>query len=131
LGLRAALVAATAVLAACSVMTGTPEAPIDPNVFPKGYKMEVAAFLRTYLNNPTKVRDASISEPVLRPVGQRQQYVSCVRYNPRDENEKYLGHQENLAIFFGGKLNQFLASNREWCGTATYQRFPEAEALTP
>jgi hypothetical protein len=105
--------------------------PVDPNLFPTNYKAQVADFLRTYLNNPTKVRDAYISEPTLKPVGQTTHYVSCVRYNARDSRGQYMGSTERTAIFFGGRLNQFLPGNPELCSTANYQRFPEAEVLVP
>jgi hypothetical protein len=105
--------------------------PVDPNLFPAKHREQVADFLRTYLNNPTKVRDAYISEPALKPVGQTVHYVSCVRYNPRDSKGQYLGSTERAAIFFAGRLNQFLPANPDWCGTANYQRFPEAEVLVP
>jgi hypothetical protein len=105
--------------------------PVDPNLFPSDYKSQVANFLRAYLNNPAKVRDAFISEPTLKPVGQTTHYVSCLRYNPRNSAGQYTGNTERVAIFFGGRLNQFLPAKPEWCDTASYQRFPEAEALVP
>jgi hypothetical protein len=105
--------------------------PADPNVFPKDYRTQVADFLRTYLENPTGVREAFISEPALKPVGQRQQYVSCVRYNPRDSKQQYMGHREDIAIFLGGRLTQYLPGNREMCGAAAYQRYPEIEKMVP
>jgi hypothetical protein len=116
------------VLAAC---TSKPEAAIDPNLFPTGYRVQVAGFLRTYLNNPAKVRDAAISEPVLKMIAGAPRYVSCVRYNARDVRDQYQGLEEKTALFLAGSLNQFLPANRELCANAVYQRFPEAEALVP
>ena len=85
----------------------------------------------SYLVDPTKIRDASISEPTLKPVGASTHYVSCVRYNPRDSSGKYEGNTERMALFLGGRLNQFLPATPEACRGAVYQRFPEAEALVP
>jgi hypothetical protein len=105
--------------------------PPDPRLFPDKYKTAVADFMRTYLNNPTRVRDGGIGEPALRPVDGVQLYVSCVRYNPRDSNNQYMGMQENAAVFLGGRLNQFLPGNRELCANVAYQRFPEIESMVP
>jgi hypothetical protein len=102
-----------------------------PNLFPAKYKTEVADFLRTYLNNPTKVRDAYISEPALKPSRGETRYIACVRYNPRDPRNRYTGNEEKMAIFWAGRLNQFLDADRDVCAGAVYQRFPEAEALVP
>jgi len=38
-----------------------------PQKYPDNYKTELLAFLRSYLNDPTKVRDAAIADPVLMP----------------------------------------------------------------
>jgi hypothetical protein len=108
-----------------------PPLPTDPNVFPANYKSDVADFLRTYLNNPTKVRDAYISAPALKPFGSGTHYISCLRYNPRDAGNRYTGNEEWVAAFLGGRLNQFLPGNPELCASAVYQRFPEAEVLVP
>lgn len=37
-------------------------------MYPENYKTELLAFLRAYINNPTNIRDAAISDPVLKPV---------------------------------------------------------------
>ena len=36
------------------------------NVYPQTYKNDLLAFLRTYLNDPTHVRGAVLSQPVLK-----------------------------------------------------------------
>jgi len=119
-------------LGGCSGFGSRPEPPAtDPNLFPAHYKSQVADFLRTYLNNPTKVRDAVISPPALKPFGGATHYISCVRYNARDSNNRYMGNEDRTAIFWGGRLNQFLPGNPELCAGAAYERFPEAEVLVP
>jgi hypothetical protein len=135
-------IAAVALLAlalgGCSGFSGFPgfgktaePPPTDPNLYPAKYRSEIATFLRTYLNNPTKVRDAYISQPTLKPYGGTNHYISCVRYNPRDNNNRYTGNETKVAEFLGGRLNQFLLGNDELCANAVYQRFPEAEVLVP
>ena len=135
-GTATALVAVAVALAGCesggTASFGRKEEVVDPNAFPTRYKMEVAQFMRTYLNDPTKVRDASITEPVLKPVSGPPRYVSCVRYNPRNADGSYQGMQDSAAIFFGGNITQFLKATPELCGrNLVYQRFPEAETLVP
>jgi hypothetical protein len=105
--------------------------PLDPKLFPAQYKTEIAAFMRTYLSNPTKVKDALVGQPVLKPVGGQPQYVTCVRYNPRDTTGQYEGSKTNLAVFLGGQLNQFLDGTPEMCANLAYQRFPEIESMVP
>jgi hypothetical protein len=101
------------------------------NIFPADYKQELAAFLRTYIENPRQVRDASIGTPALRPVGGQSRYVTCVRYNPRNFENKYEGNKEKLAIFIDGKMNQFVDSDPQICPGLAYQRYPEIENMVP
>jgi hypothetical protein len=108
-----------------------PPPPTDPNVYPTRYRAEVTELLRTYLNNPRKLRDPQISEPALRPVSGVQHYVSCVRYTARGAGGAYTEQGSKVAIFLGGRLTQFLEASPELCGGALYQRFPEAEAIVP
>ena len=107
------------------------EKPTGQNVFPANYKQELAEFLRTYIENPRQVRDASIGTPVLRPFGGQPRYVTCVRYNPRNFENKYEGNQEKLAIFIDGKMNQFVDSDPQICPGLAYQRYPEIENMVP
>jgi hypothetical protein len=126
---RAALIALA--LGGCSGFGASTPPPQDPNLFPAEFRAEIAQFMRTYLENPTKVRDAFVSTPALKPIGGASRYVACVRYNPRDSRNRYQGNEERIAIFWAGRLNQFLAADREQCSNAVYQRFPEAEVLVP
>jgi hypothetical protein len=109
-----------------------PEPPqVDPNLFPARYKSEIADFMRTWLKNPTKVKDAFVSQPVLKPVAGTPHYIACVRYNPRDTKSQYEGNQQNVAIFLGGRLNQFLPDDPQMCAGLAYQRYPEIESMVP
>ena len=108
-----------------------PESPFVPVAYPEKYQMQIADFMRTYLDNPTKVKDAFLGEPVVRPVRGASLYVTCVRYNPRDSKNQYEGNKTNLAVFLGGKLSQFLPGDPELCSGLTYARYPEIEAMVP
>jgi hypothetical protein len=105
--------------------------PPDPKTFPAKYRTEVAEFMRLYLNNPTQVKDAYIGQPVLKAVAGQPTYITCVRYNPRNAQNQYEGNTSNLAIFLGGRLNQFLEGKPEMCADLAYQRYPEIETMVP
>jgi hypothetical protein len=112
-------------LTACT----TEPPPIDPNLAPVDYKKEIITTLTTTLTDPTNVRDAFISEPVLTKVGTDQRYTACVRYNARDANRRYTGSTARIAYFYAGHLNQLVEATKEQCGSAAYQAFPELEKL--
>ena len=102
------------------------------NVFPQNYKNDLMAFMRTYLNDPTHVRNASVSQPVLKQVGPGQRYVACVRYNARVDGE-YAGLKEGAVTYVSGKLDRYLSvpiEVKEFCKDAVYAPFPELETLT-
>ncbi len=69
------------VLSACAAsddgksITYTDDRGVSNQPFPKNYRTEVLAFMKTYLNNPVGVRDAVMAEPVQRVVGGRLRYV--------------------------------------------------------
>jgi hypothetical protein len=100
---------------------------VSVNVYPEGYKSEVLAYLRNYLNDLTGVRDAGISVPAMRKVGNLERYVSCVRFSARTPGASASG-REYLVIFLAGKLDQ-MGVTREDCKDAAYQPFPELERL--
>lgn len=112
------------------------------NVAPTNYRAEVLAYLRTYLNEPSGVREAGISEPALRPVAGGDRYVVCVRFNARKAAGGYTGMRDRMAIFVAGKLDRFVeprveggnvganVAGSEACRTASYGPFPELERLT-
>lgn len=135
---RLLLAAPIAILGGCSAAEFTdkfgssaPPPPADPKVYPSHYREQIAEFMRTYLPNPTKIRDASISEPVMRPVAGVPHYISCVRYNPRDADNRYEGLQTRQATFLTGNLIQFLAPEGDSCNGVAYQRYPAIESLVP
>jgi hypothetical protein len=102
------------------------------NVFPQNYKNDLMAFLRTYLNDPTHVRNASVSQPVLKQVGPGERYVACVRYNARVDG-KYASVKDGVATYVSGKLDRYFSTPqdvKEFCKDAVYAPFPELETLT-
>ena len=101
--------------------------------FPTNYKAELLAYLRTFLNDPTNVRNAYVSEPVLTRVRGVERYVNCTRFDAKAATGGYRGSRDHLASYFGGKLEQFVelrADAADQCRSADYQPFPELERLT-
>ncbi len=99
------------------------------NIFPEKYRAEILAYQKSYLNDPTGVRSAAISQPALRKVGSVERYVVCVRFNAKQPSGGYAGMREHMAIFLAGKLDQ-MGVTRELCKDAAYEPFPELERLT-
>jgi hypothetical protein len=149
-----ALIAAGLCLAGCTTDLGPSQTELRArwdaqNVLPQNYKADLIAYMRSYLNNPTGVRGAAVSAPVLKEVGPGQRYVVCVRFNARDSRGKYLGTKEAAAVFVSGKLDRFAElrseraeageadaaavdgprAPRQLCRDATFAPFPELEAL--
>ncbi len=93
------------------------------------------AFLHTYLNDPSHVRDAAVSQPQLKYIGPGDRYVACVRYNARNTDGKYQGSKDGAAIYVAGKLDRFLDTPkdvRELCKDVDFcvvPRIGEAHAL--
>ncbi len=119
---------AAAMLSACAsspppVMSG------EPNVPPANYKTEILAYLRTYLNDPTGVREAFITEPALMTVGGTQRYVSCLRFNAKNSVGKYEGSRDRMVAFLSGRLDTLALARGDQCKDATWQPFPELEKL--
>ena len=115
-------------LAACT-SDSKKDAEPEPNIFPTNYKNEILDTLTRVLDDPTNVRDAFITEPVLRSTGKDQRYVVCVRANARDINRQYAGSKDRIAYFFGGHINQLVEATKEQCSNAPYKPFPELEKL--
>jgi hypothetical protein len=109
------------------------------NVYPQNYKDDLLAFLRTYLNDPSHVREAGVSQPMLKSVGPGERFVACVRYNARALGGGYAGVHDAAVIFVSGKLDRFVDGGKhleggkavkELCKDVAYAPFPELERLT-
>ncbi len=131
--------AAMLVLGGCAADLGPSETELKArwdaqNIYPGDYKADLLAFLRTYLNDPSHVRDAGVSSPRLKSVssGRGSRYVACVRFNARDSEGKYQGPKEGAAIYASGKLERFLDRPRDVqdsCKGVSYLPFPELQKL--
>ena len=131
MGLLAAIVGA--VLAGCASYEreyGGPETKggASVNVVPENYRAEILAYQRSFLNDPSGIRSAAISQPVLKNVGVGDRYIVCVRFNAKSPSGAYTGVRDYLAIFLAGKLDQ-MGVTREQCKDAEYAPFPELERL--
>ncbi len=104
------------------------------NVFPTGYKRDLLAFLRTYLNDPTQVRDAAVAPPARKTIGLGERFVVCVRFRARKSDGKYAPSKDGAATYVSGKLDRFFDEPqkevRELCKDAAFAPFPELEKLT-
>ena len=103
------------------------------NVYPQNYKADLIAFLRTYLNDPTHVHGAAVTQPVLKDVGQGPRYIVCLRYNARDNTGAYTGMKTGAAVYVSAKLDDFVDQPKQvqdLCKDAVYAPFPELEKLT-
>lgn len=96
---------------------------------PTSYRADLVAFMRTYLNDPSAIRDAAVSEPALKTFDSASRYVVCVRYNARKSNGQYAGPKDSLVLFRDGRLDRIIDNGREPCRDAAYQPFPELEGL--
>jgi hypothetical protein len=131
---------AAAVLAGCATDIGPTPAELKgrweaENIYPQNYRQDLLAFLRTYLNDPTNVRGAAVSQPQLKYIGPGDRYVSCVRFNARNLDGKYVGSKDGAATFVSGKLERFFDTprelrERELCKDVVFAPFPELERLT-
>jgi hypothetical protein len=125
------------------------------NVYPDNYRADILAGLHSYLSDPTHIRDAYVSDPSLKPIGRQNRYAACVRFNARNSDGRYVGSRDVLAVFDGGRFDQFIDEStqlgnqansttifglenqanpttilKELCGAAEYKHFAELEAMT-
>jgi len=102
------------------------------NVYPANYKADIAAAMHAYLNDPTGIRDAAVSEPALKSGGMTEhpRYTVCLRFNPKKSAGAYQGVKEVAAVFLAGRFDRFVETPHELCAGANYAPFPELEKLT-
>jgi hypothetical protein len=108
----------------------TADRGIEDQKYPANYRLELLAFLRTYLNDPRGVREAVIAEPAQKKVGGRLRYVVCLRFNARSSGGAYAGVKERAAMYIDGRFDRMIEDAGELCEGATYAPFPEMEKLT-
>jgi hypothetical protein len=105
------------------------------NVPPVNYKSDIIAFMRTYLNDPTMVRGASVSPPQRKTVANdpAERYVSCLRYDAHKSGGGYAGMKTGVVVYVSGKLDHFIDAPRvaqDTCKDAAYEPFPELQSMT-
>lgn len=103
------------------------------NVYPASYKADLLAYMRTYLNDPSNVRAASVTPPFLKRDGPGERYMACVRYTARNTDGKYMASKDGAAIYVSAKLDRFIDTPREvreLCKDTAFAPFPELEKLT-
>ena len=124
------------VLAACAgsdegrPITYTDDRGVANQPFPNNYRLEVLAFMRSYLNNPAGVHEAAMADPIQRIVGGRLRYVTCLRFSPRESDGSYREPRERAILFVDGRLDRLVENASEPCAGAVYAPFPEMEKLT-
>jgi hypothetical protein len=102
------------------------------NVLPQNYRSDLLAFMRTYLNEPERVRNAQASKPTLKKLGAGDRYIVCVRYRERKSGGTYAAPKDGAATFVSGKLDRFLdvpLQVAELCKDVPLDPFPELEKL--
>lgn len=111
-------------------ITFTEDRGVSDQPFPRNFRSEVVAFLKTYLNNPVGVRDAVMAGPVQRTVGGRLRYVVCLRFSPRESDGGYREPRERAVLFVDGRLDRIIENPSEPCAGAAYAPFAELEKMT-
>jgi hypothetical protein len=105
------------------------DAAEEAKLYPANYKADIVAFLRTYLNDPSNIRDPAVAEPSFQQVGPENRYAACLRFNAKATGGTYSGMKDNLVIFVGGKLDRMVPA-QDRCTAAAYQPFPELGRLS-
>jgi hypothetical protein len=100
--------------------------------FPSNYRSELMAFMRTYLNNPVGVHNASMADPIQRTVGGRVRYVSCLRFAEPQSDGSYREPRERAVVYVGGRLDRILdrAQAQDVCAGVAYAPFPDLEKMS-
>lgn len=98
---------------------------------PTSYRTDIIAFMRSYLNDPTGVRDAFISEPTKHTLENIERYGVCLRYTAKKSGGGgYAPSKDSLVLFREGRLDRVVDAGKEQCKNAVYQPFPELEHMS-
>jgi hypothetical protein len=82
------------------------DADNEINVYPTNYKSDILSAMRAYLNNPTGIRNAALSEPALKGSGNVTRYVACLRFTPKKNANA--APKEVAVVFMAGRLDRFV-----------------------
>jgi hypothetical protein len=108
-------------------------------IYPQNYRSDILSFMRSYLNDPTQIRGAFVSEPEIKTVDGLRRYAVCIRYNARKSGGQYAGSRDNIVLFRQGRLDRIVDAARdpreareirEHCKDAELKPFPELERLS-
>lgn len=97
---------------------------------PVSYRADILSFMHTYLNDPSGVRDAFVSEPSKRTLENIERYAVCLRYTAKKSGGGYAPSKDSLVLFREGRLDRVVDNAKEQCKDAAYQPFPELERLS-
>ena len=105
------------------------------NVYPANYKSDILGAMHAYLDDPTGIRDAALSEPALKTLSGTTRYMACLRFNAKkNHSNDYAGAKEIVAVFLAGRFDQFVENPKDVkdvCAGVTDAPFPELEKLPP
>ena len=59
-----------------------------------------------------------------------ERYVVCVRYNAKGLDGHYTGVKPGMAVYAGGRFNDFTEHPKGTCDQAEFKPFPELEKLS-
>ena len=93
------------------------------NAYPANYKADILAAMHAYLNNPTGIRDAAISEPALKTIGNATRYMACLKFNAKKNATEYAGMKEIAAIFLAGRFDHFIEIEGAYAPAWPIRRF--------
>jgi hypothetical protein len=102
------------------------------NAYPANYKTDILGAMHAYLNNPTGIREAAISEPAIKTVAGMTRYMACLKFNAKKNVADYAGTKVIVAVFLAGRFDQFIENTKEdLCTGVTYAPYPELQKLPP
>ena len=100
-------------------------------VLPQNYKTEILSLMRTYLNDPSNVREAFVSEPAIKSFDGTDRYVVCLRYNAKKSGGQYAGNKEAIVTFRQGRLDRIVDALRDPRETRQIRELCKDMALKP
>ena len=102
----------------------------NPNVFPADYKNEILLTMTSSLEDPTNIRSAYISDPVLRPAGKEERYVVCVRSDFRATRTRTTPASRIASVISIAAIStSWWMLQRNSAADTAYKPFPELEKL--
>lgn len=124
-------------LGACGHHPPTTATESEINVYPTDYKSDIIGAMHAYLNDPTGIRDAAISDPALKTVANVTRYTVCVEFDAKKNGSNdYAGSRQIAAVFQVGKFDRFVdntnpkeANAKDLCTGVTFAPFPELQKL--